>query len=1186
MQVDGVYEPVVVGQLLYLASSRQDSVTAYDTRTGEPRWSFFAEGPVRYAPTVAAGKLYFTSDDGFLYCLNAAKGNLVWKVRGGPNNRLVLGNERLISTWPARGAPAIADGKVYFAASIWPFMGTFIHCVDADTGAIIWTNDGDGSLYIKQPHNADSFAGVAPQGPLVVSGKNLLIPGGRSIPAVLDRDTGKFLRYQLAENGKKGGGAVVAAWGEYFFNGGSIFQTASEKHLAVLGDPLVLGDKHAYGFTAGAIKAYDLAGAKTETTESVDKKGEKTKTTKWQIKELAAVKQSKIEALVVAGQRLYAGRPGEVMAFDLPLAATSKPVWSVKVPGTPATLVPGDNRLFVATREGQVLCFGPDAVATAKVWQVEPSKENIDPHAVERAAELQKLAGATEGYAVLWGAGSVDLPLALTAGNSLRLIVVEADPARAFELRMRLMQRNVAAERIAVLVGTPQTVQLPPYFASAMWCDSAPRAGLKFDADTLGRLAQALRPYGGAAWLAGEAAGLTPPQLSGLVVKGDAAGVKLARPGALEGAGNWTHEHGDAANTRLARDKIVKAPLGLLWFGGPGNDDILPRHGHGPQPQVIDGRCIIEGVDMLRAIDIYTGRLLWETRLPGIGFFYNNLLHQPGANASGGNYVCTSDGIYVLLGSRVLRLDPATGKQIGEFQGPMLAGMKGPPRWGYLSIEGDLLVGGLDPVFDDKLFKDATIVKDEKGLADDTSDKKKDDAVTKLLKTLRANNDNLSSSKHLAVMDRQSGKVLWTATAQSGFRHNAICFGGDRVYCIDRLSGPEVARLKRRGEEPKYLPRLVVFDARTGKELWSTEVDVFGTWLSYSAKYDILVEAGRVARDTISDEPKGMRAYDAKSGKPLWHHASYVGPAMIHDRTIYKDLTGCDLITGAVKMRPHPLTGVPVPWEWFRNYGCNTPSASENLLMFRSGAAGFFDLCNDGGTGNIGGFRSSCTNNLIVAGGVVTCPEYTRTCSCLYQNQTSIGLIHLPEAELWTSFGTLELKGTVSRVGINLGAAGDRRADSGTFWLEYPSIGGKSPTLPVKVNGGKVEWFRRHSSQFEGPMNWVASSGVKNVESITVTLSKGSLEATKYTVRLYFAEPDNAKEGERVFDVKVQSRPALKAFDIVKVAGGPNRGVVREFTGVVALDTLTISFQAAQGSRGAVLCGVEIVAEQPRGKAE
>ena len=33
----------------------------------------------------------------------------------------------MISAWPMRGGPVVRDNKVYVAASIWPFMGTFIY---------------------------------------------------------------------------------------------------------------------------------------------------------------------------------------------------------------------------------------------------------------------------------------------------------------------------------------------------------------------------------------------------------------------------------------------------------------------------------------------------------------------------------------------------------------------------------------------------------------------------------------------------------------------------------------------------------------------------------------------------------------------------------------------------------------------------------------------------------------------------------------------------------------------------------------------------------------------------------------------------------------------------------------------------------------------------------------------------
>ena len=205
MPYDKVFEPVVMGKTMFIGFNDTDRLVALDTETGEEKWCFYVDGPVRLPPVAWKGKVLFASDDGHLYCLNAQDGKLVWKHRGGPSERTVIGNERLISTWPARGGPVIMDDTVYFAASIWPFMGTFIYALDAATGKVIWLNDGTSSQYILQPHRSPAFAGVAPQGALVAIGDRLLVPGGRSVPACFDRVTGKCLYYQLSANGKTGG---------------------------------------------------------------------------------------------------------------------------------------------------------------------------------------------------------------------------------------------------------------------------------------------------------------------------------------------------------------------------------------------------------------------------------------------------------------------------------------------------------------------------------------------------------------------------------------------------------------------------------------------------------------------------------------------------------------------------------------------------------------------------------------------------------------------------------------------------------------------------------------------------------------------------------------------------------------------------------------------------------------------
>src|SRR5439155_3989571 len=153
----------------------------------------------------------------------------------------------------------------------------------------------------------------------------------------------------------------------------------------------------------------------------------------------------------------------------------------------------------------------------------------------------------------------------------------------------------------------------------------------------------------------------------------------------------------------------------------------------------------------------------------------------------------------------------------------------------------------------------------------------------------------------------------------------------------------------------------------------------------------------------------------------------------------------CDVRTGRLITHKDPMTGEDREWRWARNYGCNTPAACENLMLFRSGAAGYCDLSSEGGTGNFGGFRSSCTMNLIAASGVLTIPDYTRTCTCSYQNQASVGLVHAPEVETWTFMGSKQaVGGVVRRAGVNLGAPGARLAENRTLWVEYPAVGGPS----------------------------------------------------------------------------------------------------------------------------------------------
>ena len=1215
LRFDESYCPVAAGGQLFVPSMASDSLTAYDLATGAERWRFYTDGPVRLAPVADRGRVWFGSDDGYLYCLDAADGRLRWRVRGGPADRRVLGNERLISTWPVRGGPVLLDGRIYFTAGIWPFMGIFVHAVDAETGKSVWTNSGEGSTYNVQPHKSPAFAGFIPRGHLAATPFGLVAPGGRTQPGCYDLKTGRLLSFSFG--GKNAGTYHVTARGPWFFAGNS---------LRRLGDGTPLGpaaagvhDEHALYSLAGSRLLAEALPKAEQKSKRVDRLGKIVETAQAPLQPLWNVSLSGVPGtlFVKAGSRFYLGGPREVAAVEVRAGKTEgEVVWRAEIEGDPWTMLAASGRLVVVTRQGAIYCFGaaegqqevktyraaesaPQAAAVSS--SSPPSETGQTGHSAEKlVAQVLGETGATEGYAVVFGIGGTAWIDELARRTRLEQIVVDPDAAAVDRLRRRMDDVGRYGRGLSAHVGDPASFALPPYLAGLVVVESAPaseggdggkdgRGGPRDDerdVEWLRRVFELLRPYGGAACLP-----IDPARLEALAARAglrssrvkplEAGRALLIREGPLSGAADWTHQYADPANTVVSQDDRVRTPLGLLWFGGPPNDEVLPRHGHGPTPQVAAGRLVIEGRNMLRALDVYTGRLLWQADLPGLGAFFDKTGHQPGASEIGSNYVTLADAVYVVYGTKILKLDPATGKPATDFE----VSSRGPdpqPDWGFLAAWEDLLVTTSAPL--DIAGSGSGGKSSAAGAGDDGELPRGFDPA--ILATRYS-----AVSRRLAVFDRHTGKLLWDRTARYGFRHNSIVLGGGRLFSIDGLSPAQREALKRRGLDfPDYAPRLLALDARTGREVWSTEENIFGTFLGYSAEHDVLLQAGSAGHDRAADEVgKGLVAYRGQDGRELWHNLklSYGGPCMLLGDTIITQERAYWLRTGRPKTRRHPLSGEPLPWRFTRNYGCNTAIAGRHLLTFRSAAAGYYDLDRDGGTGNLGGFKSGCTSNLIPAGGVLSAPEYTRTCTCAYQNQTSLALIHDPAAEMWT-FNAFPWDGKpVRRVGINLAAPGDRMADDGTLWLDWPSVGGPSPDLPIEIEPATPETFRHHSglvrvASGSPGLAWVAASGVRDVRRLTVTLAKDpAAPVRRYRVRLHFAEVDDLKPGARVFDVRVQGREAVSKLDIVREAGGPMTALVKEVSGVAATDKLTVELvPAGEGqSTGTLLGGIEIVAE-------
>ena len=337
----------------------------------------------------------------------------------------------------------------------------------------------------------------------------------------------------------------------------------------------------------------------------------------------------------------------------------------------------------------------------------------------------------------------------------------------------------------------------------------------------------------------------------------------------------------------------------------------------------------------------------------------------------------------------------------------------------------------------------------------------------------------------------------------------------------------------------------------------------------------------RPSGDMVRGETgKRVMAYKAEDGSVLWDEKmGYFNPLILHHDRIITDRAMFSLLTGQPVMRENPLTGNPMPWSYERTKGCGYHIASEHLLTFRSSAAAHCDLELDGGTGHFGGFKSGCTANMVAADGVLNAPEYTRTCLCSYQNQTSLAMVYAPDVEVWTTFPKLEVDGPITRVGMNLGAPGDRRSEEGTLWLEYPVVGGDSPDVAVETVPAQPRRFVHHSSRMlgEGP-RWVGASGLEGLETLSLKLVPEPNKKRRYTVRLYFSEPEDLDAGQRIFSVQLQGKTVLDDFDPAAAAGGARKTVCREFADVTVRDALTIELTPSSACPVPVpvLCGVEV----------
>ncbi len=132
-------QPIIVKDRLFISTPETNSIHALDAESGRKLWTFTAGGKSDTPPTWHKGRLLFGATDGYVYCLNADDGELVWRFRAAPLDRRMVHFERVESVWPVNGNILVQDGEAVFVAGRSVFMDGGLRFIrlDALTGELI-----------------------------------------------------------------------------------------------------------------------------------------------------------------------------------------------------------------------------------------------------------------------------------------------------------------------------------------------------------------------------------------------------------------------------------------------------------------------------------------------------------------------------------------------------------------------------------------------------------------------------------------------------------------------------------------------------------------------------------------------------------------------------------------------------------------------------------------------------------------------------------------------------------------------------------------------------------------------------------------------------------------------------------------------------------------------------------------
>jgi outer membrane protein assembly factor BamB len=106
--------------------------------TGQLAWKFHTQGKIVATPCMDGQSLYYGSEDGYVYALDAQAGRLIWKVK-------TIG-DRYFPKGEIQKAALVTGDAVYFGSRDYN-----IYALNRSTGVGLWNMKEHGSWVIATP---------------------------------------------------------------------------------------------------------------------------------------------------------------------------------------------------------------------------------------------------------------------------------------------------------------------------------------------------------------------------------------------------------------------------------------------------------------------------------------------------------------------------------------------------------------------------------------------------------------------------------------------------------------------------------------------------------------------------------------------------------------------------------------------------------------------------------------------------------------------------------------------------------------------------------------------------------------------------------------------------------------------------------------------------------------------------